>query len=999
MKWIKKILGALVVGASSLSMTAIMAPAQNVQVSQAAPSVDVGVARVATSPEGVQYLIFLVDRSNSMSQLSPAETEQAVIKHAIDAASLAGQNIQVLIICYGRDGITVFGEDGRPTVAYESLLKQLFERWPAAEGGTPMDATFEKLLEIVNDLPDDARKTVVLITDGEPDSLMLRPDVFPTIRAIIAAKREAVIKKGAGFSASVQQELLRQFEQPLSDPSTKEWKTLYDQQLPLEFQKTLEHAKALKLEGVRFLTVDFVNNPRTAEIHNAAGGVAEDLIVTSPNDVITKLHERKLTALPRLMQLPSLVQDTDPQAQEREVEVKPEPIAEAILIVMEFQPAIPDFFLNSTMQAQYGGRTFDFNPNAAAAETSVAVDGDGGVATLTLKLDELKSDQPLTLVWESTTGNLTAPGCRIHTFMRIKENLKADFRPSFVPIDVAPPYKISSSNSVEFTFGFQNSDASEIVEVSEVEAVFRNKRGLGQPVRTSMKKDPKHPEHVVSDGVKLAAGTYDVQLHIRLPSGVDLEMTLAGHLEVSLRDEAITVELPFALDKTELVSESRSHIDFGEPGDEASSSTKLMYLRSKDLEYPITVKLDGRLADSEDTIPTGQWLKFQPAEVTLEPGKAVPVKVTLSLPAEIEPGILDGGFEGKFTATLKDTDVALPVFRFKSVANVSDDEPVDRLSFVLRRPHVMIRVPYAMREWSNGNSEIRVPIDIRPEFSRIVQVWVRHTSRVTRSITVAPSQMVHDHEGKAIPQIRLIPVDGTSLTRDIAKDEWARFDFIIESDADAKTDLAEGLLEIYGPFVVTQSVKVEIRSGSPMLESTIWFLLVLIAMIAFVFAAKRFLRYLKLRRLTTGNEYLVTPEKSLEGLLAVRQSGSRIELIPQIDLQSSDRISGRIRNIPASTPIPIKTEDIETRPLVLRIPGEQQGTVKISDVAIIDGGEPEVRIEIESGGDFDDAAKTLRKHALRYSGMCSLACILVASMGKPYVVRIMQWLISATGWG
>ncbi|HRA88799.1 MAG TPA: hypothetical protein PK992_12035, partial [Planctomycetaceae bacterium] len=492
-----------------------------------------------------QYLIILVDRSSSTGQLSPSETQRAVIKHSIDTAGLAMQPVHLLIICYGGDGVQVFGENGQPTVAYESLLKQVLDKWPAASGGTPMDETYETLLEIVRDLPDDARTTVVQMTDGIPDSMRLRPETFQAVRDSIALKREAVLKKADGFPANVQQELLRLFEQPLLDSRTKEWQSLYDQQLPLELQRTLDLAVALKKEHIRFVTVDFINSPQLAEIHATAGGVPEDLIVTSPNDIISKLHERKITALPRLVQMPTLVLEADAQAFERETEIPLEKIAEAAQVVIELQPAIPDFFLNSTLKAEYAGRTFDFNPDAGAGETSVALDGDGGVATLTLKLDDLRPDETVKLSWESLNGNMTAPRCSIYTFLRMKESLKADFRPTFVPVDVHAPFKLSSSNKVAFSFGLQNVDATDIVKVSTVEAVFRNKRGLGQPVRVSMTPDSKHPERVVSDEMKLEGGSYDVHLHVRLPSGIDLELTLRGHFDVSLRNEAITVELPF----------------------------------------------------------------------------------------------------------------------------------------------------------------------------------------------------------------------------------------------------------------------------------------------------------------------------------------------------------------------------------------------------------------------------------------------------------------------
>src|SRR5205807_2374168 len=75
---------------------------------------------------------------------------------------------------------------------------------------------------------------------------------------------------------------------------------LYGIQVRAEFQKVLGHAAALKQAHARFVSVDYVGNiAPLKEIHEAAGGRAEDLVMaTPPSSVISKLHALGLLSLP-----------------------------------------------------------------------------------------------------------------------------------------------------------------------------------------------------------------------------------------------------------------------------------------------------------------------------------------------------------------------------------------------------------------------------------------------------------------------------------------------------------------------------------------------------------------------------------------------------------------------------------------------------------------------------------------------------------------------------
>ncbi len=75
-------------------------------------------------------IFFVADRSESMLEISPPETTLVVINHVLDLAALAQQPIEVCVITYSGEGVHVFGQDGKPTAAYETLRAELLQKWP-----------------------------------------------------------------------------------------------------------------------------------------------------------------------------------------------------------------------------------------------------------------------------------------------------------------------------------------------------------------------------------------------------------------------------------------------------------------------------------------------------------------------------------------------------------------------------------------------------------------------------------------------------------------------------------------------------------------------------------------------------------------------------------------------------------------------------------------------------------------------------------------------------
>ena len=260
-------------------------------------------------------LIFLVDYSGSIAGFNPPDTTQALLLHAINLAELAQQPVTIAVVFFGGNGVRVVGDpQGMPTAAY-ATLRQVLANWPKPTGATPMDEAFAAALKIVRKLQRDCSATVMLLSDGQPESGHLHPEDFPAIAAEMTHRREAITKKYQGFPPEILQHYLRQLEQEWATPGTEEFNRLYRVQLTAEFERTLEHAAALAKGKVRFVTVDFAGGiPELATIHQAAAGTPGDLVLTSPNAVIGKLHGLGLTALPRVVLPPSRSYDAQPGA-------------------------------------------------------------------------------------------------------------------------------------------------------------------------------------------------------------------------------------------------------------------------------------------------------------------------------------------------------------------------------------------------------------------------------------------------------------------------------------------------------------------------------------------------------------------------------------------------------------------------------------------------------------------------------------------------------------
>src|SRR5437588_285246 len=137
--------------------------------------------KVAPAPARVQ--LYLVDTSGSMEQLRDAT--QACLTHQMKLAELAGEQIKVAVVFFGGHGVKVVGDQGKPTAATRSLLGRLLREWPRPAGGTPMDSAFARAVHLVGALPAGTEVTLVLFTDGQPESGTVRPEAFREVKTLI----------------------------------------------------------------------------------------------------------------------------------------------------------------------------------------------------------------------------------------------------------------------------------------------------------------------------------------------------------------------------------------------------------------------------------------------------------------------------------------------------------------------------------------------------------------------------------------------------------------------------------------------------------------------------------------------------------------------------------------------------------------------------------------------------------------------------------------------
>jgi hypothetical protein len=953
------------------------------------------------SPVRSTILIFLHDTSASTRKSPTPGTAQAALLHMVNLAELSKQPVSIAVVCFGGDGVTVFGDGNKPTAAYAKLRSELTTQFPSPAGATPMDEGFEKTLQMVRELTGNEHVCVVLMTDGQPDSGKLRPEDFPDIAAEIERRRKAVLQKYQDFPPGIIQHYASQFESEIRTPGTETFNQIYEPQRRLEFQKTLEHAAALGKQGVRLVTLNFGPPiPQLQEIHRAAAATPTDMVVTDPNQVIAKLHALGVTALPRIVIPPPLDCPAQPGSFTTTIEAPLDPIAEAALVTLEFAPAIAGFDRHATLKAIVGGNELPFASSNTDTHRMLAFDAKGNVATATILLDTIPSDARAVFRFESPSGSLHVPACTAYTFLRLSESVSADFRPSFASQESIGPFRVSPDHSTIFRAQLRTEGEPKPYPLQQVEVVLHDVRTRAV-LRLGTHPDPQSPGVFLSDKTRVPAGIYDAELHLILESGAAFSLTLHRHLTSETTAEAIYVEIPpRTADAVDDMSASPSHIDFGQIGDVEATRSIVLTLRSLDTQYPITAIPSFTLADPQGSVPSDPWITFDPPRLVLPPGRAEKLRLTLRLPDRIEENIEDGPFEGKLILLNSDLGQPLVLRRYEKIVGADDDAPVDRITFTLKRPSFILKAPYTFRNWlktgSDGSLSLPIFVSIGP-LERQVTFEVAHDGRDLRTITVLPSQSFVDSSGRRLPSARLVPAEGAELTQDIAPGHTGRWCFRFFSDEDCSVERAFTTIDVSAPGLATQHLSVVLKRRDPPLASTIRIACWIAAGVCLCFALVALFCRFRIRRFVTGAAYVLSLQKPLRGALVV-QAGRRrgTQIVSEGPLRVNFPGERKARNIPARRPLPIDPDAISpARPLILQVlrpDGSEGPRLAVNEVILGSDGNPELCVDVTSGGSFDDQ-RVRSGRSFRRAVLAGAVCILLAAtLHYPGVIRGAQWI-------
>ena len=941
-------------------------------------------------------IIILVDYSGSMAALE--DTNEPFTCHLLKLAELSGEPVAFTVIFFGGDGVQVFPAKGGPTTGHKSLHHDLAKNWPRPKGETPLDAAMQEAVRIVGSLPRGSDVSVILLTDGEPDSGYLRPEAFPEVKAEIDRMVKAIQAKG--YPPAITQQLLARFEKETQDPPTEVFKRLYLIQCKAEFNKTLDHAKALKQAKVRLVSVDYVGGiAALKQIHDAAGGKENDLVVVHPaSTVIAKLHKLGLTAMPRVVVQDPVFLPEDSKAYERSIPLKFDPIGDRALVTLVFEKPVADFGKHLLLEVSFDGNTYSFSEKNEEPARILSFDGAGKVATAHLVLDRLPADRQVTVTLKSPSLSMTMPALSVYAHLRVGKDIVAQFRPHHAPADAAGPFRISPNQEVRWIAAFRSKENSKPYAMKSIEAIFKNVH-TGEEFRLETHLDPQVAFTFASEPARVPRGTYDVTLQTVLESGASITTLLPRHVQSELAEECIALEITQKTNKdAEYFSFQPGHVDFGEIGDDRTGGKVAVIVRSMGVPFDIPVEVSVEsLVDSQGKSPKVPWIIPDRKNILLKPGRPEVVFLSVNVPKEIEEELSDGLFKGQLSFVRKDLGEPMPVKRFQSIAGVPDDEPPDLISFTLRRPKLEVRAPRCLRNSLRTDKDNRVVLPIRETiakpFARTVTLTVLHTSVVARQVTVLTEATFVDTDGRQIPFVRLVPVDPDKHTCEVGPGQSAQWTFRFEADESFDLRKATGRMVVSGPGLPTTHITVEILPRASLLGRTwqlsLWILGV-VMVILMLLALIRFWRAWKFRE---GNEVAVTEARPLAGFFQIKATGkNQITLQPQRPIMYGYGDEPKKR-LSENGPLTVKSDSLSpSKPLVIeeRTSDGSEGWIITLHEIFFDPAE--IRGEITSApAQFAEASRNWRQ--VRRWFLLAIGSMLAAAMFfTPSVVCVAQWI-------
>lgn len=866
-----------------------------------------------------EMLIFLVDYSGSIAKLE--DWTQPLVTQVVRAAELTQSNRQIAVIFFGGKGVQVKG----PTATYASLHQELIKSWPRPEGATPLDEAMEQAVKICKNLPSRTRTTVVLFTDGKPDSGRLRPETFPPMKTAIEQLLAKEKEQNPDLPEAFLQQFLAKLERKLLD-SPASVPIYHNIQLPLEYKKTLQHAAELKGTGARFLLFDYSGKiPELKEIHDAAGGAKEDFILAlPPRSILPIAHKLGLAGSSRR------VCALDPQEFKGQASsysfnytCRLDPVAGAGLITAVFHAPLPNYGNDVLLSALVQGKKTEFPASNDQPDLFLARDSAGNVVTATWMLPALPPDRNIALQFSSPQSTFSFPGMTLYVHLRLADDVFLDFRPVALPKEAEPPFRLSPHHPTAWVVAYRSKTTGQTFPLKGAEILFQQQRDRSAREHLTAAPDPHAKDALVTESKRFATGIYDAEVHLSTDTGAKSTVHLPGYLESQEANERLRLSMVYQakLDQPEAegATHDPSHPDFGEVGDETTEAKLFLYFTTADIDYPLTVvpKIV-ELADSAGTPLTQVWITYQPSRLTILPDKRVRLTLLLKMPAQVQDELKDGVVKGKIQF-YREEGPQVGVIRGDRVSGVADDAPVDVVSFNLRRPTFTVSLPRCWRNnvYANqGKTGFPLQVAIAHPFQETYYLDIRHDSLLTRSATVTIQPLFRDQQQKTIPAVFLKLAE---TTQDIPPKKRARFPLVLELGNDFQVTDGELQITIQGPGMPTQVLYARLWVRRPLLGKEVQYGLFGLAVFLLVSAIPFYARYRKANRFRAESHHSFGHGGTIAdlGKVQMESAGScRLTLLRPCLL----RLPGenQDKEFPANKSVRFKIADLHpSRPLVL----------------------------------------------------------------------------------
>lgn len=184
--------------------------------------------------------------------------------------------------------------------------------------------------------------------------------------------------------------------------------------------------------------------------------------------------------------------------------------------------------------------------------------------------------------WSSPSATVAAPAFRVHTFYR----LRSDIRPVLQPRLRDEKKGSQRTQSVSPEAVLQWESALRVGEepapwpVQTIAVLLKEVRTEAEtPLEFSA--DPQRPGMFLTEATGIPEGVWDAHLQMKLTSGLDLTIVLRKHVVSQRTAEAVSLEIPQATaESTDNTSFARGYIHAGSLGDDILSRTLPVVLRS-----------------------------------------------------------------------------------------------------------------------------------------------------------------------------------------------------------------------------------------------------------------------------------------------------------------------------------------------------------------------------------------------------------------------------------